>query len=130
MERKHNSGGSPFRKQQNRTHLGGLCSSRKLEEPQRPLRGQKLQHLQRLAQTLGTVLGRQRRWKHFLLRRIEGRRDGLLDRRPSSARWHKAQASPPVFQTRVGLRAPVQPGFQRWWKVVAGRIRFYIHPEK
>jgi len=42
MECKHNSGGSPFRKQQNRTHLGGLCGSGKLEEPQQSLRGQKL----------------------------------------------------------------------------------------
>src|SRR5882757_4097252 len=98
MERRNYARWDPFRPKQNRVDSGGLCRPRKLAEQRQSLFRQKLQHLQLVAKTLGTVLGRQCRRKHFLLWRLERRRDGLLDRRTAAARRLQAQTSSAIFR--------------------------------
>ena len=74
-------GGVPAGQSRIELILGDCVVQENWQSDGNPYSGKSYNIVQRGAQALGTILGGQLGRKHFLLRRTEGRRDGLLDRR-------------------------------------------------
>src|SRR5215470_16686454 len=98
------------RREPNRKGTRRLRYLGKLEELGELICGQELQHLQHESQTLGTILGRQRRRDDPFLRRTKRWRDGLLDRRHAAAERHKIASAFAVLQSRPKQSSAIQSG--------------------